>query len=187
VRAEAHHYHRLDLADEAGSVNKMKSAALTLRPDHALTDKLAFAFETRVDFALGDVSHLRSLLRTDTQVGRALGGAGLRSSIEHMLVANDYSACRAVGHAMANAGFDGLFAETARPFDHLVGTNVVLFGADGDSFVRELDPTWMLIAAEDEAARVIVTAYPQKEGILNRVGRADALFQTRPASARPSH
>jgi hypothetical protein len=181
VRAEAHHYHQddsLELAKNSENPEEMLAAALLMPPDFALIDRLAFAFETRVDFQLGGVGALRALLRTDTEAMRALGAAGLGSKIDGMLISDDYSACRAVGHAMHNAGFDGLVAETARRRDHLVGRNVVLFGEDGQSFVKQLDPIWMLIANKDELGGVTVTAYPQKIGVLNRVGSADAVFRT---------
>jgi hypothetical protein len=177
VRAEARHYHGLTLAKQAEYPNQMRRAAMDPLRDHGLIDKLAFAFETRVDFELGDVGQLRGLLQTDVEVCRALNSAGLGNFVPKMLIDDDYSACLAVGHAMYNAGFEGLFAETARRHDHLIGNNVVLFGRNGQSFVEQLDPLWMLIAVKDEYGEVTVTAYPQKTIVPNRVGSANEVFK----------
>ena len=92
-------------------------------------------------------------------------------------MSDDYSACLAIGHALYNRRFEGLVAESARPHGHLRGKNIVLFGPDGHFFERDLDPVWRLESHEDEAGQVVVTAYPLREGMVERVGDANRAFR----------
>ena len=136
--AEALYY---NLLGPSGAISQTPSEAVDLRvafdmgmvsPKLAMVKHVQFIYRTTSILSVLTLKTIARTLSSDRTLSKELNKNDY-SNLESAILAEDYSAARAIGAATVDCGqmIDGIYAPTARRIPPIEGMNLVLFGREG--------------------------------------------------------